>query len=74
MLFDYAAGICLDKVRILMVEQFVPPREQIHAEIRFDPDSAIAVEFDLFCGVRRYVALRMRFWLGRHTRAVPDAT
>ncbi len=39
-----------DKVRILMVERFVPPRKQIHAAIRFDRDSAIAVEFDFLCG------------------------
>ena len=29
-----------------MVEQFAPPRKQIHAEIRFDGDSAVTIEFD----------------------------
>jgi len=37
----------------------VPPRKQIHATIRFDCDSAVAVEFDFFCGARRYVALTL---------------
>jgi hypothetical protein len=42
-----------------MVEQFVPPRKQIHAAIRLDCDSAITVEFDFFCGDERYVALTL---------------
>jgi len=29
-----------------MIENFVPPRKQIHAAIRFDRDSGVAVEFD----------------------------
>jgi hypothetical protein len=37
----------------------VPPRKQIHAAIRFDGDGAVAVEFDFFCGVGRYVALTL---------------
>jgi hypothetical protein len=35
-----------DKIRILMVERFVPPRKQIHTDVRFERDSAIAVEFN----------------------------
>ena len=35
-----------------MVEGFVPPREQIHATVRFDHDSAVAVEFDFVGPIR----------------------
>ena len=42
-----------------MVEGFVPPREQVHAAIRFDGDSAVAVEFDFFCGHEGYVVLTL---------------
>jgi hypothetical protein len=33
----------------------------------------LGFRIDLLCGIRRYVALGMRFWLGRHTNG-PNAT
>src|SRR5690349_14551528 len=55
----------------MMVKGLISPREQVHATISFYGDSTIAVELDLFCGVRGYVALGMRFWLARHTSGRP---
>jgi hypothetical protein len=46
---------------VVVIEGFAPPRKQAHAAIRFDRDSAIAVEFDFLCGVRGYVAVRIPF-------------
>jgi hypothetical protein len=37
-------------------------------------DGSIPVEFNLFCGVRRYVALGVRSWLGEAHKGSPNAT
>jgi hypothetical protein len=48
--------------------------DQIAASITDVGESTEAVILQLFCGLRRYVALGMEFWLGRHMRTAPDAT
>ena len=39
-------GKSLDDQCVVVIEGFAPPRKQAYAAIRFDGDSAIAVEFD----------------------------
>jgi hypothetical protein len=60
-----------DDIRVLLIERLLATGEQPNFVIGFDRDGAIAVELDLFCGVRRYAALGMRLWLGRHTNGRP---
>jgi hypothetical protein len=55
-----------EDLRILSVEGIPPPRKKTEVTERFHGDCAISIEFDFFCGVRRYVALGNRFWLARH--------
>src|SRR5438046_5883164 len=52
-----------------MVEGLVPPRKQHCTTIRFDTNSAVAIELNFFCGAHCYVALGMRAGY-RCTRAV----
>ena len=51
-------------LRESFVEVFVIPRVE-DGFVGFDSYGAIAVELDFFCGVRRYVALKMLGQLGR---------
>jgi hypothetical protein len=47
-----------------LVEILVVPGIQGGFAAGLDPDGAVAVEFNFFCGVGRYVAPGIRFWLG----------
>ena len=46
--------------RILTIEGISPSRKQMQPASRFHGYGAVPIEFDLFCGVRRYVGLKMR--------------
>ena len=62
-------GQRLDDIRKLSVQRFSSPREQCDAGFRLDYKGPITVEFDLFCGVERYVALTLIGDLAKRTFA-----
>lgn len=59
-------GKGLDDEWVVVIEGFATPRKQVNAPIRFERDSAVAIELDFLCNIRRYVALEVRF-LARDT-------
>jgi hypothetical protein len=59
-------GQRFDNVRKLSIQGFSSPRIERHTGAGFHHLYAITIQFDFFCGVRRYVALGNRFWLARH--------
>jgi hypothetical protein len=48
-----------DYVRVLLIERLLATGEQPNLAIRFDGDSAVAIEFNFLCGDERYVALTL---------------
>ena len=48
---------CLRDGRVLSVEVIIVPGAQMHPPARLERNGSESVEFQLFCGVGRYVAL-----------------
>ena len=57
---------CVHDVGKLSIERFLPPREQRDTSSGLDRERSIPVKFNFFCGVGRYVAPGIGFWLGMH--------
>jgi hypothetical protein len=49
-------GQCFEDQGILSIEGIPPPGKKIQLTSGFHGDGTVAIEFNLFCGVRRYVA------------------
>src|SRR5256885_8660547 len=74
---NYILSVCsrqigqrLNYIRKLSVQRF-SSREERHTAVGPDRQGPIAIKFDFFCGVPRYVALRIRGQLGRRTEPRP---
>src|SRR6266853_1460921 len=75
---NYILSVCgrqighrLNYIRKLSVQRFSSPREERHTAVGPDRQGPIAIKFNFFCGVPRYVALRIRGQLGRRTEPRP---
>jgi hypothetical protein len=51
---------CFHDVGKLSIQRFSSPREERDTSSRLDRECSITIEFNFFCGVRRYVVLEMR--------------
>jgi hypothetical protein len=60
-----------DYVRVLLIERLLTTGEQSNFVIGLDRNCPISIKFDLFCGVRRYVALSDAGSEGRGTEPPP---
>ena len=47
----------LDDVWVLSAERFPFSRNKAHLAFQVGGDGAVSIEFDFFCGIRRYVAV-----------------
>jgi hypothetical protein len=54
---DVRASECANDERILAGEVLIVAGSQPHAPAALDSQRAVAIQFQLFCGVGRYVAL-----------------